>query len=449
MKRRVTYQGSPQTISQLYNPAGVLVQTLVTTPQPRYSSEVLQTSQGNPIWKLKMGGSLPPFPKPYKGKNLAKLVSNAAVRLKVLKKRSAILANRNSDVGGPFYKWSYKQFPALKYISDSRIIAGNRQTSKGYLCASVLSGNSGPVTAPSLLPSSNAQLDAFGSTGIAKCIPTNPLANMGQFLVELRDIPRFFDPFAWKEKARHFKKLAEAGSSEYLNVEFGWLPFLSDINSFFKVTSNLTRNIQQYNRDSGRHIRRNSSILTSSSAVVTDLGAAGPFPAPPTTVSGGKLTKSVTTTQRVWFSGSFTYYLPPIDGSAGSYFRRYLAYANKLYGIVPGPDLLWKVAPWSWGIDWISNTGSVIRNWEAFTFQGLVMHYGYVMEEKTRTTSWAMDGFRLSRDPTTSVTDFVIEDSKIRRHATPYGFGLNPGSFTPFQNGIIAALGINRLARWL
>ena len=75
------------------------------------------------------------------------------------------------------------------------------------------------------------------------------------------------------------------------------------------------------------------------------------------------------------------------------------------------------------------------------------MHYGYVMEEKIESTRFRLSGFRLASNPISSLEDYTFQISRCRRKATPYGFGLNPGSFTPFQNGIIAALGINRLTR--
>jgi len=76
------------------------------------------------------------------------------------------------------------------------------------------------------------------------------------------------------------------------------------------------------------------------------------------------------------------------------------------------------------------------------------MHYGYVMEEKIEATKYRLNGFRLKTNPLTSLEDYTFQISRVRRKATPYGFGLNPGSFSPFQNGVIAALGINRTARW-
>jgi hypothetical protein len=445
MKVRRRLVGSYWQTTRTYH-NGQVTQTIKTPPTAVSTREQLLFSQGHPYHILSDPKRKPKKPKRYKGKNPTKIVAsnNAQVRYAVRLAKWRI--GRSADIGGNFDVRKCIPAPAFKKINDFRSFGPNDWiTSNGEYMTTALVGSDN-VT---IQPSSNSQLDAYGTSCIARCLPTNPLANMGQFLVELRDLPRIFNPWEWKEKARTFRGLAEHGSSEYLNVVFGWLPFINDINSFFKVTDNYQKIIQQYDRDSGRHVRRNAKLFdttnTVSSVVQTN---AGPFPTPSQIVSGGTLSKDVITKQRVWFKGSFTYYLPPIDGSVHSYYARYSAYASKLYGLSLSPDLLWKVTPWTWAIDWLSNTGSVIRNYDAFHNQGLVMHYGYVMEEKIVATKYRLDGFKLRTNPLTSLEDYTFQLSRVRRKATPYGFGLNPGSFTPFQNGVIAALGINRTARW-
>jgi hypothetical protein len=405
------------------------------------------------------------LPKPYFGKDPAKRAAFFAlseskkqrylVKFKLYQrnllswteKYNRLKQAGSADTGGPFKARALIPYPALHQIYDvDHPGSSSRKECVGAFNATSLSN----VNSITLDSSSDAQMDAFGTRCIAKCLPTNPISNMGQFLYELKDIPRFFDPFEWKEKARHFKKLAEKGSDEYLNVSFGWLPFISDINSFFKVTDNYTKIITQYERDSGRHIRRRTELFDTTSTTSSTVGTGqGPFPTPSTIALGGTLTKDIVLRQRVWFSGSFTYYIPPIDGSVSSYYEHYQAYAQRLFGLRLGPDLLWKITPWSWALDWFSNTGSVVRNWDAFATQGLTLHYGYVMEEKIQTTTYNLRGFKLSTNPISQLTDISQQITKRRRPATPFGFGLNPASFSPFQLGIIGALGINRGSRWL
>lgn len=407
--------------------------------------ERLEISSGHPFHKLSDPRRKPKAPKPYLGKNNQKRLQAIGRYQKYQVRLFKWKLGRNIDVGGDFLVRKCVPAPALKQITDLRLFGPNDWTvTSGVYCTnSGLTGNNITIS-----PSSNSMLDAYGTRCIAKCLPTNPLVDMGQFLVELRDLPRIFNPFEWVEKAKHFRSLAHHGSSEYLNVQFGWRPFIDDINSFFKVTDKFTRVIQQYDRDSGRHVRRNTKLFDTSSTVSSLISSnAAPFPTPSQLQLGGPLYKDVISKQRVWFKGSFTYYLPPIDGSVSSYYQRYAAYSQRLFGLRLNIDLLWKVTPWTWALDWMANSGSVIRNWEAFHNQGLVMHYGYVMEEKIESTRFRLSGFRLASNPISSLEDYTFQISRCRRKATPYGFGLNPGSFTPFQNGIIAALGINRLTR--
>jgi hypothetical protein len=426
---------------------GSVTNTIVGARTNISTLERLEFSQGHPYHILSDPKRKPKKPKTYRGTNPDKVKNSIRAHIRYAARLYKWKLGREADVGGNFKVRKIIPAPALHDIVDVRSFGPNDSIKVvGRYCSTVLVTSSN-IT---LNPSSDAQLDSYGTSCIARCLPTNPLVDMGQFLVELRDLPRLIDPFTWKEKARRFKSLAEHGSSEYLNVAFGWLPFINDINSFLKVSDHLSKVAQQYDRDSGRHVRRSAKLWDRSSTVSSLVSSnAAPYPTPSQLQLGGKLYKDVTLKEHVWFKGSFTYYLPPIDGSVHSYFDRYGAYASKFFGLRLDPDLLWKVTPWSWAIDWMTNSGSIIRNWNAFHNQGLVMHYGYVMEEKIEATKYRVDGFKLSSNPLTSLEDFTFQISRVRRKATPYGFGLTPGSFTPFQNGIIAALGINRAARWL
>lgn len=459
---------------------GALISRTVNTPFNYSTLDRLIYSQGNPYSKIGNKAPKPKFPKkprpymprppkprkprkPYLGKHpkprpprpTRKFVYKGAKRDAAYQRRIAIWAKRTAlwyernggDIGGPFVVHHVTPQPALHEFHDAKAIGSSvKQTFDGTCCATQLCAN----TTQTVSPSSDAALISMGTIGIAKALPTNPLAGFGQFLGELHQLPTVVDPLAWKSAARDFKRLAEKGSSEYLNAQFGWVPFLNDIFDFTKVSLQAQKHITNYDMNSGKNIRRSRKILTTQSASTPIVyPGSGPVPTPATLASTGTLTQTDVISQRVWFSGCFTYYLPPLDGSVISYYRRYSRYAQKLFGVGLDPHLLWQLAPWSWASDWFLNTGSVIRNWSAFSTQGLVMRYGYVMEEKTKWTTYSLDGYRMSSCSSPPLLDTRIEISRVRLRATPYGFGLNPASFTPFQNSIIAALGINRASRWL
>lgn len=68
------------------------------------------------------------------------------------------------------------------------------------------------------------------------------------------------------------------------------------------------------------------------------------------------------------------------------------------------------------------------------------------MEQINVTTTYQLRGLRIHGEPKpVDVDDVIINEVKSRRSATPYGFGLNPGSFSGKQLAILLALGIQKL----
>jgi len=124
---------------------------------------------------------------------------------------------------------------------------------------------------------------------------------------------------------------------------------------------------------------------------------------------------------------------------------RYALEARKLTGLSLDPDTLWNLAPWSWAVDWFSNTGDVISNLTDRGLYGLVMRYGYVMEHTITT-----DTYTLVQPSSPTAKKMlgsplrVITETKQRRGANPYGFGVSWDGLSPFQGSILAALGISR-----
>jgi hypothetical protein len=117
------------------------------------------------------------------------------------------------------------------------------------------------------------------------------------------------------------------------------------------------------------------------------------------------------------------------------------------------PELLWELAPWSWAVDWFTNTGDVINNISQFAGSGLVLRYGYLMEESIVTDIYSLEGHSwksgLAGRPNTlsrvKIPNSVyITHVKQRIRANPYGFGVTWDALSAFQLSILAALGISR-----
>jgi len=159
----------------------------------------------------------------------------------------------------------------------------------------------------------------------------------------------------------------------------------------------------------------------------------------------GTVVRTRETVRRQWFSGAFTYYIP--DGlTARSRMSKFAAEADKLFGISLSPDTLWNLAPWTWAIDWFGNAGDVLSTYSDTIQHGLVMRYGYIMEHTIVRDTYTLSSSGLSmriQDQVVPPISYVTE-TKLRRKANPFGFGVSWDGLSPKQLSIAAALGLSR-----
>lgn len=275
-----------------------------------------------------------------------------------------------------------------------------------------------------------------GTTAIARTAPTNPLVDLSTSLAEL-----------YREGLPSIPGRGGNVGGEYLNVQFGILPLASDVQDMRLVAAQSEALIEQYERDSGKRVRRRYEFEPRRSST-TQVWLNSPPVCVPTSagsfsgshVRGGMLSVETETIERSWFSGAFTYYLPK-EG-----WRRDLSELDRLYGVVPGIDTLYQLTPWSWLVDYFTNLGDVVSNLNAFAANGLVMPYAYIMSQKDTTVRSALnferwDGSGWVAD---SVFDTVFFSSKRRLPAHPFGFGISDSGLTGKQMSILVALGLSR-----
>lgn len=364
-------------------------------------------------------------------------------------KKMNINARFLADMGGNFETRKVQHRHDDVQVALQRVTGGSIRKYTGPFFA-YAPQRQGKIT-DTLTPSSDARMDAFGATAISRCIPTNPLSGIGQFAAELRQLPTASKLADWKQTAKDLRALnaggiLKRGSDDWLNFWFGWAPFAKDLKDFFETARDADKHIRQFQRDSGKGVRRKFGFTPEITTVVTDMGNGYGAPSLDSylIVGPGRLRKTVKTTTHRWFSGSFTYYLPETAG-----YKSFDAYAHRLYGLRLDIDLVWKIAPWSWAADWVTNFGDVVRNVAAFSHDGLVMRYGYIMESTTVETTYSLTGLQLYGMQPLNLTQTFTSYTKKRRKATPYGFGLDPGTFSAKQWSIIAALGISKAPRSL
>jgi len=290
-----------------------------------------------------------------------------------------------------------------------------------------------------------SDLDVYGTEAISACSPANPASEIGTGVAEtLRDgLPHLPGVPTWQERTN----LAKAAGSEYLNKVFGWEPLTEEIGSFISTVRNQRNILNQYSRNSGSNVRRRFNFpiektqKAESIAVRATLGG----------ISGevfensgpGEISRVETDVIKRWFSGAFTYMVPSQSDS----WQRALGYGSKadiLFGASLNPELLWKLSPWSWAVDWFSDTGDIINNISNVLRAGQVLRYGYVMEERTTSIKYTVLSSGYRRMPSgSSMERFRV--TKVRSPATPYGFGIDVSHLSSTQLAIIAALGITLL----
>lgn len=315
--------------------------------------------------------------------------------------------------------------------------------------ASTTVGGKKVLSFPPSAKSSDIALDAFGATAIARCSPTNPPADASTALGEVirEGLPSIIGSQLWKDKVSSMRGIG----SEYLNLQFGWRPLVSEVNNFRDTIVNFDERIAQLERDSGKVVRRQYRFPVERKTEETNLGVHVPYINPGGATfwqTGGTVIRRRDTVIRRWFSGAFTYHLPSGYSSRTELGR--LALKARLLGLEPTPDTVWNVAPWTWAIDWVSNAGDVVNNVSDFATQGLVMRYGYLMEESIVTDTYTNQGAVPYSITGTSTVPKVVDPlvlvthTKVRRPANPFGFGLTWDGLDTFQKSILAALGITR-----
>jgi hypothetical protein len=249
--------------------------------------------------------------------------------------------------------------------------------------------------------------------------------------------------------ASFFRKSGE----EYLNLEFGWKPFVSDIQQTMNSVINAHSILSQYQRDSGRNVRRFyvfPEVINATDSYSAATGSVSGFGGITNLARcfqniSGPWSMIRRTNQKVWFSGAFTYYLAS-DKTLMSRIQRYSQEANKLLGLDLTPDVLWQAAPWSWLIDWQFDVGNIINNASALAGDSLVIKYGYLMVQTSMRIDVTLRGIH-QYDGNLDLGDIVTtyaSQRKQRLQSTPYGFGLNPTGFTSRQKAILAALGLSK-----
>ena len=285
-----------------------------------------------------------------------------------------------------------------------------------------------------------SELNALGAAAYRKMKPTKPVWSGLNALVELRDLPHML-------KLRFHENDLKNIANWHVALQFGWLPLLNDVRSLVNLQRNGQERLKQLLRDNGRPVRR--KIIMSDDLGVyedyegEDYSVVQPylpyfFTRPPR--------RRVLLTQRIktWASARFRYWLP--EGPRDVKWRRSML--ARLAGNQVTPSVVYNAIPWSWLIDWFSNTGDLISNLDVGVADRLAADYFYVMKDvetvrSTTATVWHLN--MAGEETSASETTYATSSSKMRGEGDPFGWATSSNSLSAMQLSILGALGLSRL----
>jgi len=248
--------------------------------------------------------------------------------------------------------------------------------------------------------------------------------------------------------------------SEYLNVEFGWKPFVRDLRQMYDLTKTIDERLAKIRRENGKSIRRKATLEHSQTLDrYGPQGSSTPWwgslgtPLVTGLPSGRVRTVldvQVRKTTDVWFSAGYRYWIPDVDSFAWDLRAR-----AALFGALPTPELLWQITPWSWLIDWFANVGDVLSNASDNAVDNLTTRYSFTMmhtvEEWTYSSevnlepSYNLDGSTRNPGCSTHLKTVWRIESKCRiGGGNPFGLDVQLKDLSPYQLSILAALGLSR-----
>lgn len=297
----------------------------------------------------------------------------------------------------------------------------------------------------------------YGTKAINGTIPNKPVADMANALGELRTvggIPKAMGSILDFSSRAAF---ARSAGKEYLNAVFGWAPLVKDIESIMLAVLKSQKITEDYLAGSGKETHRNyyfppiyENLSIKEDVVVTNQFAG--FSSNDTQLFtgpgvDGRSSQITNHDRKIWFSGAYTYLLEQgIDPYSNM--NLYASLARKVLGARLMPEVLWELRPWSWLIDWFFGIDSILENIEAFQTDGLVLKYGYIMctdVVRTETVAYRHGLMHMFGPITRTAT--VVRKQRVK--ATPYGFGLDPTTWSPERWAILAALGLTKAPRFL
>jgi hypothetical protein len=193
------------------------------------------------------------------------------------------------------------------------------------------------------------------------------------FLIEAVQLKDLFDVEAIKTligKSRGLT-LGQIMSKDFLNLQFGWLPTIGDIESLFDRLKNGQKAIDVY-------IKKQNQVLTSHYVEVHD-----DIKTDVDRTDGGYPNVHCVhkvTGQKTVATMKYKYSIPRLE-SLNKDLIKLLGFAD-LLGISSIRAIVWEGTPWSFAIDWIVNVGDVIAQYDTDFLDSDVTVIDYCVSHK-------------------------------------------------------------------
>jgi hypothetical protein len=249
--------------------------------------------------------------------------------------------------------------------------------------------------------------------------------------------------------------------SDYLNIQFGWMPLLNDLRGI--ATALIRASHGLYQPAGATHRKRTEKPtelnLFGSQANSPVAIAAGNYSDPVALRGTGTgiitdhfiradIQTHITAVRSRWFEGEFVY-IPEAGFDATKYEDRLAT----LFKTDITPSDLWQLAPWSWLVDYFVDIGGALEATEVAMSNRTLSTYAYAMEKIEQTKSVVLtnirgeSGSKIYSGPSRHMS--LWNSTSYRRiRANPFGFIPNPEvNLNEGQLGILGALGLTRLKR--
>lgn len=246
-------------------------------------------------------------------------------------------------------------------------------------------------------------------------------------------------------------------ADHFLNHNFGWVPFIKDLEGVIDNLADRHARLERLRFENGKWIRRRAILVNQTGEELvpswSGAGINGYWPAnvyPLTDCYTGSAAWRFSRKYTTYASsvGAFRYYLPYFDSQSPDYNGIWNGIQRdlKLHGALLNPVHVYKATPWTWMIDWFTDTGRTISALNDQYLDNIAASYFFLSHrdlQEIRCEQY-LPFNSASGGVKTIVWTRVIDVKQRKRADSPFGFGPSWESLTPKQLAILGALGLTR-----